>query len=187
MNDHFSNDLFKNKKLSYQMLQQYPLIGDGKDGEVYQIDEDQCVKWFFQKETHKRELEALQAGQTSPVIPHLYGYGENFIVMEFVRGISFSRHLKVTKHISIELTERVLQMLDELKKIGFTRIDTEVRHILMNENDELKVIDHKRAFTSNSPVPKKLLKGLQKLGLADDFLQHVKTLRPTLYEKWRKG
>lgn len=75
-------------------------------------------------------------------------------------------------------------MLDELKKIGFTRWDTEVRHVLINEEGQLKVIDHKRAFTSNSEVPTKLLKGFKKFGLSQDFLNYVKNIRSSVYDRW---
>ena len=77
-------------------------------------------------------------------------------------------------------------MLGEFKKIGFTRWDTEVRHVLINEKGQLKVIDHKRAFTSNSKVPAKLLKGFQKFGLENEFLKDVKNIQPSVYNTWMK-
>ncbi|HHT7188316.1 TPA: AarF/UbiB family protein, partial [Bacillus cereus] len=159
------NQYFNKRKISRRDVLEYKLIGDGKDGEVYQLAQDKCVKLFFLEETQKKELRALTTGQSSPIIPRLYGYGENYIVMEYIQGISLAHHLKKEKQITEELTERILMMLDELKKIGFTRWDTEIRHVLINEEGQLKVIDHKRAFTSNSEVPTKLLKGLKKFGV----------------------
>ncbi|TYR80920.1 kinase [Priestia megaterium] len=176
----------QNRKLSKKDLEKYTLIGDGKDGEIYQITDNKCVKLFFKEETQKKELEALQAGQSSPVIPKLYGFGDNYIVMEYITGISLARHLKREKQLTEELTNKILLMLDELKKLGFTRWDAEVRHILINQEGNLKVIDHKRAFTSNSPIPTKLLKGLSKLGVSSVFLEHVNKLRPALYKEWIK-
>ncbi|PGZ93609.1 kinase [Bacillus pseudomycoides] len=175
---------FNKKRVSRRDVKGCKLIGDGKDGEVYQLTNDKCVKIFFLEETQKKELEALKTGQSSPIIPRLYEYGENYIVLEYINGISLARHLKREKKITEELAKEILIMLNELKKIGFTRWDTEVRHVLINEKGQLKVIDHKRAFTSNSKVPVKLLKGFEKFGLAQDFLNHVKNIGPSVYKKW---
>ncbi|PDY47158.1 AarF/UbiB family protein [Bacillus pseudomycoides] len=177
---------FNKRRISRRDLKEYKLIGDGKDGEVYQLTHDKCVKMFFLEETQKKELKALVIGQSSPIIPRLYEYGGNYIVMEYIHGISLARHLKKEKQITEELTEKILIMLDELKKIGFTRWDTEVRHVLINEEGQLKVIDHKRAFTSNSKAPIKLLKGLKKFGLSQDFLNNVKNIPSSVDNTWVK-
>lgn len=177
---------FNKRRISRRDLKEYKLIGDGKDGEVYQLTHDKCVKMFFQEETQKKELKALVIGQSSPIIPRLYEYGENYIVMEYIHGISLARHLKKEKQITEELTEKILIMLDEFKKIGFTRWDTEVRHVLINEEGQLKVIDHKRAFTSNIKAPIKLLKGFKKFGLSQDFLNYVKNIPSSAYNTWVK-
>ncbi|MCP1124362.1 kinase [Bacillus sp. AFS018417] len=176
---------FNKRRVSRRDVEKYKLIGDGKDGEVYQLTNDKCVKIFFLEETQKKELKALVIGQSSPIIPRLYEYGENYIVMEYIHGISLARHLKKEKKITEELARKILIMLNELKNLGFTRWDTEVRHVLINEEGQLKVIDHKRAFTSNSKVPTKLLEGFKKIGLAQDFLKHVRNIRPSIYNKLR--
>ncbi|WP_335871215.1 AarF/UbiB family protein [Bacillus sp. 2205SS5-2] len=174
------------KNITKKQLTNFQLIGDGKDGEVYRLTEDKCVKYFFKEETQQKELEALQVGQASSVIPRIYEYGENYIVMEFVQGISFARHMKRQGEINEELTAKILDVLEEFKRIGFTRWDTEVRHLLMNEEGQFKVIDHKRAFSTSTTVPNKLLKGIQKFGLTGEFLNHVNKLKPELYKIWKK-
>lgn len=170
--------------ISREQLIGYPLIGDGADGEVYQLTTDTCIKLFFHEDTKMKELEALEIGQSSDVIPRLYEHGRNYIVMEYVNGISLSKKLKKEKTIDKQLSEKILHMLDELKRIGFTRYDAEVRHILINENGELKVIDHKRALSSNQTIPIKLLKGLKKRNVLEQFLTHISELSPDKYQKW---
>lgn len=51
-------------------------------------------KNIFPGRNSKKELRALVIGQSSPIIPRLYGYGENYIIMEYIQGISLARHLK---------------------------------------------------------------------------------------------
>jgi putative serine/threonine protein kinase len=173
-------------KITEKDLAVFDMIGDGKDGQIYKVAEDKVVKYFFKEETHHRELEAMQIGQTSSIMPRLYEYGDNYIVMEFVKGISLARHMKRHGTIDEDMTKKILFVLDEFKKLGFKRWDTEVRHMLMDENGDFKVIDHKRAFTSDSPIPTKLLKGMGKFGLAKEFLEHVKNVNPKLFDAWKK-
>lgn len=56
----------------------------------------------------------------------------------------------------------------------------------MNEHGNLKIIDLKRAFTSNRPIPIKLLTELKELKLLKEFLSYVKDIRPSFYQKWKK-
>ncbi|GGE72104.1 AarF/UbiB family protein [Priestia taiwanensis] len=175
---------FETSKISRRDVKQYPLIGDGKDGEVYQLETNICVKYFFLEETQRKELEAMQAGQSSKVIPKLYEYGTNYIVMEYVHGVSLARHLKNERNISPELTAKIVTMLNELRRIGFKRLDTEVRHVLISNDGQLKVIDHKRAFSSYNEAPTKLMTGMKKLGVMDKFLDHVKSIDSSAYDSW---
>lgn len=80
---------------------------------------------------------------------------------------------------------KILAMLAELNKVGFDRCDTEVRHILFNEDMDIRVIDLKRAFGSVRSTPTKLLKGLKKKGYLEEFLKHVNNLNPALYKEWK--
>ena len=164
----------------------YKLIGRGADGSVFQLTSDRCVKVFGSEQTKALELNALQVGQPSPVIPRLYEDGENYIIMEYVEGISLPQYLKKEKQLPESIVEKILAMLVELKKVGFDRCDTEVRHILFNEDMEIRVIDLKRAFGSVRSNPTKLLKGLKKKGYLNEFLKHVNNLNPDLYKEWKK-
>jgi len=169
--------------ISIKDLVGYKLIGKGGDGSVFQLTHERCIKIFEKEETKTLELSALQLGQSSPVIPRLYEHGPNYIVMEYVKGISLPQYLKAEKQLPEPIVEKILAMLDELKKIGFERHDTEVRHILFNEDMEIKIIDFKKAFAVRSN-PTVLLTGLRKRGYLNEFMQHVNTLNPSLYEKW---
>jgi putative serine/threonine protein kinase len=186
MND-FEKIVAKKKgAITIKNMDGYTMIGKGADGSVFQLTPEKCVKIFVNEETRKKELNALQEGQSSSVIPRLYDFGSNYIVMEFVNGGNLKAYLKKEKKLPESIVIKILFMLDELKKVGFARLDTEVRHIFFNESEEIKVIDHKRAFTTNRSVPTKLFTGLKKLGYLKEFLLHVKRINPSLYEEWRK-
>lgn len=186
MENHYDHPLSGKHSLTKKDVSGFQLIGDGKDGEVYLLNPDQCVKIFFLKETKDKEYEAFKIGQASPVFPRLYAHGENYIVMEFIKGISLSHYLKKERAISVELTRKILNMLNDFKELGFTRWDAEARHIFINEEGHIKVIDHKRAFTSNNKVPEKLLKGIKKYKLFNEFLANVQQVNPALFREWTK-
>jgi putative serine/threonine protein kinase len=184
--EEFWAKIAKNKGIiNINDLKEYKLVGKGADGSVFQLTPDRCVKIFEKEQTKALELKALQVGQSSRVIPQLYEDGQNYIIIEFVKGISLPQYLKKEKQLPEPIVEKILAMLTELKKVGFERHDTEVRHILFNENMDIKVIDLKRAFGSPRSTPSKLLKGLKKKGYLDEFMHHVKKLNPSLYEEWK--
>jgi len=171
--------------LSIKDLEGYKVIGKGGDGTVYQLTSKRCIKIFEKEQTKTAELNALQLGQSSPVIPRLYEHGPNYIIMEYVKGISLHQYLEKEKKLPESTVEKILAMLDELKNIGFDRHDTEVRHILFNKEMEIKVIDHKKAFSSVRSNPTTLLTGIKKRGYLKEFMQHVNNLSPSLYEEWK--
>lgn len=171
--------------ISVNDLKGYEMIGKGADGRVFRLTSDRCIKVFYKEQTKALELNAIQVGQSSRIIPRLYEEGSNYIVMEYVRGISLPQFLKKEKQLPEPIVKKILNMLVEMKKVGFTRIDTEVRHILFNENMEIKVIDLKRAFGSDRPIPTKLFKGIKKRGYSEELMKHVKNIDPALYKVWK--
>lgn len=177
----------KNGNLQLDNLKNYKKLGRGADGSVFELTSNHCVKIYQNESTKERELKALQAGQESTIIPKVYDDGPNYIVIENIKGISLKHYLKKEKNLPQSMVEKILFMLDEMKRIGFSRIDTEDRHIFFNNNGDIKVIDLKNAFTTERNVPSKLLSKLKKRGFHDQFLKYVKQLQPSVYEEWIKS
>ncbi|MFD0824464.1 kinase [Neobacillus sp. M.A.Huq-85] len=171
--------------VSIEDLVGYKKIGKGSDGSIFQISPEKCIKIFEKEETFRNELLAYQAGKSSSVIPTLYEYGRNYIVIEFINGPSLRHYLKNEKELSESTAQKLLFMLDEFKRIGFTRLDTQIRHIFINELGEIKVIDHKRAFSRKTNAPVRLLKDLRKIGFLDEFLEYVEIFSWSLYNEWK--
>lgn len=72
----------------------YPLIGRGKQGAVFKISSDRCVKIYAKKKNVLNESKVLKAAQESPIVPKLYEVGTNYIVMEYIEGPSLTKYLK---------------------------------------------------------------------------------------------
>lgn len=163
------------------------LIGFGAQGAVFKISSKQCVKVYAHSYDKKFEENVLNDVQNSEFFPKIYDTGPNYIVMEFINGTSLENFLEKEQRIPEWLTEQLLVMLNEMKKYNFTRYDARLRHIfVMEEDKKIKVIDHVNSRRKRLNYPKKLLKGLKKFELLEDFLQQTKKLDRPTYNKWRK-
>ncbi|WP_314588162.1 RIO1 family regulatory kinase/ATPase [Paenibacillus terrigena] len=159
------------------------LIGRGKQGMVYQISADRCIKFYKNKEHARMEYTAYRLAEGSPIIPKLYEYGEDYLVLEFINGYSLKRTLETTKTISRAESEQILYIIHEMKRLGFTRIDIALFHIYIQEHT-CKIIDLVNSYNKEYPVPKVMLKSLAKLGLLGPFMTHIKDLDSDLYLIW---
>jgi predicted Ser/Thr protein kinase len=162
----------------------YPMIGRGANGAVFKLSEDRCVKIFPDKRNAQSEGEALTAGQRSRVFPRLYKTGRKYVVMEYISGSYLDEYLKKKGHISEQITEQILFVLKELKRLQFPRLDARLRHLVLTKGDQLKVIDHANSLSKHFARPVYLLAGLKKLGLRSAFLKQVKKQNPDLYKQW---
>jgi RIO-like serine/threonine protein kinase len=172
-------DVIVNNKSSLEM------IGKGRQGAVFKINDQMCMKVYGDVEDCEREYYAMSLGQHTSLIPKIYCKGKNFIVMEMVYGVDLREYLQANP-LTKELSYRLIQMLLTFKEIGYERIDHHKRQIYLQEDGSLKVIDVGRTVWRNRtyPYPRKLLRSLGKDHEAV-FLQHVKEMAPELYKEWQ--
>jgi hypothetical protein len=77
-------------------------------------------------------------------------------------------------------------MVREMERLGFTRLDSALRHIILNNNKELKLIDIVHSYVKKEPRPARLFGDLEKLGLVRDFMEKVKQIDIDLYNRWEQ-
>lgn len=162
----------------------YPLIGIGTQGAVFKLDSKRCVKLYPKSAHARRERKSLKATKGSKVFPKLYEAGSNFVVMEYIDGPTLEEVLKTSGEMNEEIAKKILFILNEMKRLKFTRIDTRLRHILVNKKGEYKVIDNVNAYFSKRKTPSNLLESIANLQLLDSFLSKVKKLDPKMYKEW---
>jgi len=163
----------------------YPLIGRGNQGAVFKISPDQCVKIFPKPMHAQRESEALKAAQGSPIVAKLYEAGENYIIMEYIEGPSLQEYLKSKGKIKEDITKKILFLIEEMKRLKFTRLDSRLKEIIVTKQGELKMVDLVNHFTKKYEIPQLLLANLEKLGLLSSFLEQVKKIDPQSYLEWK--
>jgi predicted Ser/Thr protein kinase len=161
------------------------LIGQGHEGKAYMLPEDRVLKVFTNPDSCRKQLEVLMSAKDSRFFPTVYDFDGNSIIMSFVYGSRLSFYLKqhnINKNLSLEL----VRLIDELKKLGFTRIDARLGHIFLQPDDTVKVIDPRGSYERVCTYPKSLLKGLQKNGDLRAFFDYIKEDYPDYYKNWKK-
>jgi predicted Ser/Thr protein kinase len=163
------------------------LIDKGAHGAVFRIDNNRCVKIYADKHNAEKEATTYRRGQGSEIIPKLYEVGDNYIIIEYLKGETLWKHLSHKREISYELAQKIVNLLKEMKRLGFTRIDSSMRHIFITDGQKLKVIDLVYAYVRNDTKPVKIFRELSTLGLVNSFMEHVKKIDKALYMEWSKA
>jgi predicted Ser/Thr protein kinase len=160
------------------------MMGKGRQGAVFQLTNDICVKVFGNVEDCDREYYALSLGQHTNLFPKLYGKGPLYIAMEIIRGVDLREYLQ-SQPLTPALSAKLIEMLITFKQIGYERIDHHKRQIYLQSDGSLKVIDVARTVWRDRvyPYPRKLLNSLGDENKAL-FLAHVQGMAPELYAEW---
>ncbi|MBM7871817.1 putative Ser/Thr protein kinase [Clostridium pascui] len=173
------------KKYGGYDISKLELLGRGTQGKVYKIDSGKCIKVFKSKSVCKGEADTLKMAQGDKHFAKLYDSGQHYIVRECIDGIELNKYLK-TKLLSIDISAKILDVYEALGRVGYARQDIALFHIFVTPEGEFKIIDTGRVMKKKSTYPKIMLTGLKTLGCREEFLIHVKMLRPELYKRWSK-
>ena len=68
--------------------------------------------------------------------------------MEYLEGPTLFQYLESGGILSEKLMSQILFVLKEMKRLKFTRLDADLRHIIVTKEEELKVIDHYSSFNT---------------------------------------
>ncbi|MDP2871463.1 MAG: hypothetical protein Q8P31_02870 [Bacillota bacterium] len=162
-------------------LEQLELVGEGREGIVYRIDETRCVK--FSRRKHKEEVAALEQGQGSPFFPVLHYAGREFMLREYIDGLPLNRHLRRHK-LTRDLSAQLIELFKELRRRGFRRLDMRLSHIIVTPSGRVGIIDPTNLNKDRRDFPRKFFKGMRRRGYAGKFIEHVRELAPELLERW---
>ncbi len=160
------------------------LIGEGRHGKVYRIDEKRCVKIYKKKAYLQMEYEVLQHSQRFPFFPRIHECKENYLVREYFKGPNLRQFIQ--EHgLSKDIAVKLLEIIDSFIALGYSRIDCRLPHIIVTEGDYLKIIDPTRNMHKKCPYPRRMLGELEHLGYKEQFLEYTKVLRPDYYARWK--
>jgi hypothetical protein len=108
------------------------------------------------------------------------------MIREYVDGICIKDY--ITKYgLSRRLALNLIGLIDEFKRLGFTRLDMRCAHIFVQPDESLKVIDPRKHYTQNAPYPRNMLNCLRQLHVLMPFMKILKEERPEIYKSWRRA
>ncbi|MHB9094562.1 MAG: hypothetical protein ACYC21_07800 [Eubacteriales bacterium] len=163
-------------------LDKYPILGEGKLGVVYQVNDSTCVKVSKNININKKEI-GLYEKYRSMLFPEIYLTGENFIVMELIKGISLKEHLDMGNKLEHYIMTELVKMFEEGHKVGLS-LNPNARHIIISEENRIRLVDLDDIVKFASPKPFMLFHRLREHGYRDAFLDFVKTHQYGLYVWW---
>ncbi|OEH93096.1 hypothetical protein [Bacillus solimangrovi] len=166
------------------------LVGQGHQGAVFRLSEDQCVKVYPNVNHAQQEKEVLVSCKHLPFIPKALKTSSNYILMEYLLGPDLNSFLKkqraFQRTLPEDITRQILEILKMMKAEGFKQIDAPLRHTFLTI-DGLKLIDHVYSFTREQDRPLELFEDLQLLNYLDPFLEQVKAIDPKTYNDWTES
>jgi RIO-like serine/threonine protein kinase len=164
----------------------YEFIAKGWHGAIFKLSDSQCVKIFADKKVAEDEIRSYKKMSGSSLIPKLYETGPNYIVMEYIKGLTVVEYLKREKELSESMARQFLAILQEFKRLQLTMLDFELDNAIVTEDNTIKIIDLASSFRSKFEKPEYLFKTLHRLKLLSQFMEHVKNIDSTTYQDWKK-
>jgi len=172
--DEKTEELFKDAKF----------LGQGNNGVVYSLPENKVIKFFVEESVCRDEARILVESKGSKYFPRIYRRGRFYIVREIVQGVQLDKYIK-EKGLNKELTANIYKLTKEFKRLGFSKIDTRCKDVMVSENNKVMIIDPKKAFKRNVNFPRHLMKGLLKLKVLDEFFVYMMEIDKNKGKEWK--
>ena len=161
-------------------------IGKGHEGRVYLTPEGFALKIFYKNKNAHDEVKILEKVKNSRFFPNVLFIADKMVLREYISGENLGSYLY--KHgLSYNIAVEIIELVEEFKKLNFTRINIRSAHIFIDSNEKIKVIDPRKPYIKNTPYPKDIIHVLVKLKLFDDFLKYLAEYKPSLLKYWSLG
>lgn len=170
------------ERIYYKKL---PKIGEGRHGKVYLLDQNRCIKKYKNKKYARMEYQVLEHSKGCAHFPCVYYFEDRFMIREYFNGPDARQYIN-QYGLSKAFVRKLIKIIDIFIKLGYSRIDCRLSHIIVTKDMELKIIDPTRNMHKKVDYPRQMLSELKKLGYKEKFLQYVKELNPDYYHKWNK-
>lgn len=166
------------------LFRQAEYLGQGNNGIVYELPDNKVIKIFLKKKVCNDEGKILFRTNGSKYFPKIYKKGDLYVIRDMVNGERLDNY--ISKYgLSENLIKNIYNMLLEFKKLKFTKIDTRCKDIYVSENETLMMIDPKKAYDRKVNYPRHLMKGLNKIGVLEKFLNGIEEIDKKKADKWK--
>ncbi|MEI3607554.1 protein kinase family protein [Pseudogracilibacillus sp. SE30717A] len=132
----------KNRLISYD--HSLKLVGKGRSAFVFKIKASNiAIKVFFPAFTSiaKEEASIYETLKGIPYFPTLYDSGRNYIVIDFIQGLTLFECITNGKIITSAHIKEIDHALALTRNLGLNPSDIHLRNIFITNNNEIKLID----------------------------------------------
>ena len=168
-----------------ELFKSATFLGEGHNGIVYSLPGDKAIKIFKEIKCCKEEGEILKRVNRSKFFPKVYKLGKLYIVRDEVKGERLDHYIK-KNGFNYEISQGLYQMIEEFYRLKFTKLDARCRDIYVTKSNRIMVIDPKQSYTKKVNFPRHLMKGLEKLGVLESFLEDIEIIDKKIAKDWRK-
>ncbi|MBW9145621.1 protein kinase [Clostridium sp. CM028] len=166
-----------------KMIRKSEFLGSGHNGIVYLLPGKKVIKIFKDKKVCEGEYNILIKTRRSKYFPRVYEHGAYYIVRDYACGERLDKYIK--KHgINKKISLNIIKLIAEFKKLKFKRLDIRCKDLYLTDDFSINVIDPKNNYSKNVIYPRHLMKGLNNLGVVDEFLSTVSDENPEIYKLW---
>lgn len=172
-------------KETEKLFKKAMFLGEGHNGIVYELPENKAIKIFQEAKLCREEADILKIVSKSKYFPIVYNVGEFYMVREKIAGQRLDHFIK-KNGMSYDLAKNLYKLINEFKKLKFTKIDMRCRDIYVKDNFNIRVIDPKECYKRRVTYPRHLMKGLKKIDCLYSFLEYIKDIDKRTGEEWEK-
>lgn len=178
----------KNKPIKYDEnydidLKKCKLLGEGNNGWVYLMPDGKVIKICKEEDTCRKEYLILKQVEGSRHFPRAFFQCGNYMIRDYVGGESLHEYIK-RKGLSKRLAVNLIELIDEFRKYGFTKLDVRCRDLYVQKKESIMVIDPRASFSRKVSFPRHLMNGLEKLGVLNIFLKVLHEKKPEQSDEW---
>lgn len=159
-------------------------IGEGHNGIVFLLPENQVIKIFKSKSVLRDESSILHRTKKSRYYPKIYEVGDYYIIREYIEGERLDKYLK-TNDFTRDIAAKLYDLTLEFDRLHFKRKDLRCKDIFIDKDMNIRIIDPKNNYDKHVSYPRHLMKGLDKVGALNDFLAYVKEKDRKKYCIWK--
>ncbi|MGG7144795.1 protein kinase [Clostridium nigeriense] len=168
-----------------ELFKEAIFLGEGHNGIVYELPNDKAIKIFQEIKCCKEEGDILKKVSKSKYFPRVYNMGKYYIVRDKVDGNRLDHYIK-KKGFNYEIAEGLYNLIEEFKKLKFTKLDARCRDIYITNDNKVMVIDPKQCYKRKVNYPRHLMKGLEKAGVLESFLEDIRIIDKKVAKDWQK-
>lgn len=162
-------------EVTEKLFREANYLGEGHNGIVYELPNRKAIKIFLRKKVCNDEGSILERTNGSKYFPHLYKKGNLYVIRDLVDGKRLDKHIK-ENGLSEKLIKNIYELLGEFKKLKFKKLDVRCKDVYVSNNEKLMIIDPKKAYSKKIDYPRHLMKGLNKIGVLEDFIQGIRKI-----------